>query len=154
MIEQYQSQEAFHVSYDDFLEEKIKEVEAVLKNTLPENLNTRFFALRFIEQDQKMIQRLEETTNFELQKYPELIQLGKKVHTELKEHGYYLLKHQIVKTIYQKSEEICSQVVTNQKQRQISKFERLFQKMVWHSDDAFTFVFDFLDYYGRCEYSI
>lgn len=75
-----------------------------------------------------MIQRLEETTNFELQKYPELIQLGKKVHTELKEHGYYLLKHQIVKTIYQKSEEICSQVVTNQKQRQISKFERLFQK--------------------------
>lgn len=128
MIEQYQSQEAFHVSYDDFLEEKIKEVEAVLKNTLPENLNTRFFALRFIEQDQKMIQRLEETTNFELQKYPELIQLGKKVHTELKEHGYYLLKHQIVKTIYQKSEEICSQVVTNQKQRQISKFERLFQK--------------------------
>ena len=128
MIEQYQSQEAFHVSYDDFLEEKIKEVEAVLKNTLPENLNTRFFALRFIEQDQKMIQRLEETTNFELQKYPELIQLGKKVHTELKEHGYYLLKHKIVKTIYQKSEEICSQVVTNQKQRQISKFERLFQK--------------------------
>ena len=128
MIEQYQSQEAFHVSYDDFLEEKIKEVEAVLKKTLPENLNTRFFALRFIEQDQKMIQRLEETTNFELQKYPELIQLGKKVHTELKEHGYYLLKHQIVKTIYQKSEEICSQVVTNQKQRQISKFERLFQK--------------------------
>ena len=75
-----------------------------------------------------MIQRLEETTNFELQKYPELIQLGKKVHTELKEHGYYLLKHKIVKTIYQKSEEICSQVVTNQKQRQISKFERLFQK--------------------------
>ena len=128
MIEQYQSQEAFHVSYDDFLEEKIKEVEAVLKKTLPENLNTRFFALRFIEQDQKMLQRLEETTNFELQKYPELIQLGKKVHTELKEHGYYLLKHQIVKTIYQKSEEICSQVVTNQKQRQISKFERLFQK--------------------------
>lgn len=128
MIEQYQSQEAFHVSYDDFLEEKIKEVEAVLKKTLPENLNTRFFALRFIEQDQKMIQRLEETTNFELQKYPELIQLGKKVHTELKEHGYYLLKHQIVKTIYQKSEEICSQVVTNQKQRRISKFERLFQK--------------------------
>ncbi len=128
MIEQYQSQEAFHVSYDDFLEEKIKEVEAVLKKTLPENLNTRFFALRFIEQDQKIIQRLEETTNFELQKYPELIQLGKKVHTELKEHGYYLLKHQIVKTIYQKSEEICSQVVTNQKQRQISKFERLFQK--------------------------
>lgn len=128
MIEQYQSQEAFHVSYDDFLEEKIKEVEAVLKKTLPENLNTRFFALRFIEQDQKIIQRLEETTNFELQKYPELIQLGKKVHAELKEHGYYLLKHQIVKTIYQKSEEICSQVVTNQKQRQISKFERLFQK--------------------------
>lgn len=128
MIEQYQSQEAFHVSYDDFLEEKIKEVEAVLKKTLPENLNTRFFALRFIEQDQKMLQRLEETTNFELQKYPELIQLGKKVHTELKEHGYYLLKHQIVKTIYQKSEKICSQVVTNQKQRQISKFERLFQK--------------------------
>lgn len=128
MIEQYQSQEAFHVSYDDFLEEKIKEVEVVLKKVLPENLNTRFFALRFIEQDQKMIQRLEETTNFELQKYPELIQLGKKVHTELKEHGYYLLKHKIVKTIYQKSEEICSQVVTNQKQRQISKFERLFQK--------------------------
>ena len=128
MIEQYQSQEAFHVSYDDFLEEKIKEVEVVLKKVLPENLNTRFFALRFIEQDQKMIRRLEETTNFELQKYPELIQLGKKVHTELKEHGYYLLKHQIVKTIYQKSEKICSQVVTNQKQRQISKFERLFQK--------------------------
>ena len=128
MIEQYQSQEAFHVSYDDFLEEKIKEVEVVLKKVLPENLNTRFFALRFIEQDQKMIQRLEETTNFELQKYPELIQLGKKVHTELKEHGYYLLKHQIVKMIYQKSEKICAQVVTNQKQRQISKFERLFQK--------------------------
>ena len=128
MIEQYQSQEAFHVSYDDFLEEKIKEVEVVLKKVLPENLNTRFFALRFIEQDQKMIRRLEETTNFELQKYPELIQLGKKVHTELKEHGYYLLKHQIVKMIYQKSEKICAQVVTNQKQRQISKFERLFQK--------------------------
>lgn len=128
MIEQYQSQEAFHVSYDDFLEEKIKEVEVVLKKVLPENLNTRFFAIRFIEQDQKMIRRLEETTNFELQKYPELIQLGKKVHTELKEHGYYLLKHQIVKTIYQKSEKICSQVVTNQKQGQISKFERLFQK--------------------------
>lgn len=101
-----------------------------------------------------MIQRLEETTNFELQKYPELIQLGKKVHTELKEHGYYLLKHQIVKTIYQKSEEICSQVVTNQNRDKYLNLSAYFRKMVWHSDDAFTFVFDFLDYYGRCEYSI
>ena len=64
--------ESIQTKYKEQIEDAIVKVENHLTPFFPKNLSTRFFALKMIENDQDILNRLEEVTNFRLEDHPAL----------------------------------------------------------------------------------
>ena len=118
--------EIIQTKYELDLEQSLKRIEEKLKLYLSNNLSSRFFALKLLENDHSIIQRLEEVTNFQLEDHPALIKIIKEERERLKQVGilYHFIKNHTVKTMLHHAESICQKVII-QKQTDHKTHQRL-----------------------------
>jgi len=122
--------EIIQTKYESDMEVSLTNIEKQLKLYLPKDLSPRFFALKLLENDQKMIQRLEEVTNFRLEDHPSLAKIVIEERERLKQVGilYHFIKNRTVKTMLHHAEQICQKVVHQTKihKKHHQKLEELF----------------------------
>ena len=118
--------ESIQTKYKEQIEDAIVKVENHLTPFFPKNLSTRFFALKMIENDQDILNRLEEVTNFRLEAHPALSSIIIEQREQLKQSGilYHFLKNDTAKTIIHHAETICQKVVHNP-QSNMKKYQTL-----------------------------
>ena len=122
--------EIIQTKYESDMEVSLTNIEKQLKLYLPKDLSPRFFALKLLENDQKMIQRLEEVTNFRLEDHPSLAKIVIEERERLKRVGilYHFIKNRTVKTMLHHAKQICQKVVHQTKiyKKHHQKLEKLF----------------------------
>lgn len=101
------------ITYDEKIENKIKNLEPILKEKINNNINTRWLAIQLIDNNESLINSINTHLKLNLNNY-------------FKQKDDNTLKDIIVTTLIKKAEEIASKVVTinniNDKTRKIDKY--------------------------------
>ena len=104
------------IQYDEIIEKAITEIEPYIQNSINDQLNSKWTALRLIDSDNLLLESINNYLDFDLSK-DELLNLTlKKTHLELEKEGFKLedIRDQIVSNIFKTAENITQKVVSSQ----------------------------------------
>ena len=112
---------SYIVKYPEIIEQYLVEVENTLKPLLPDYLNSRFFSFKLMINDKTMLDKLEQVTNFKLEKHLCLKEKIEDVRCCLKEQKLLtsFLKYFEVRQIMKDAEKINQMVVKKVKKSTI-----------------------------------
>ena len=123
------SSSTLKIHYNQMIETAIKMVEPTLEGKIDYHLNTRWIALRLIQNDKSFLKALRQYTTYDFDGDKALTQALNNSRMYLNDQGISTetLQDQIVTTLIHKAEEICKDVVintknNNERDRKIDRF--------------------------------
>ncbi len=101
------------ITYDEIIEDSIKQVESKLKATIDKKLNSRWLALKLIDGEHNLLDSINKYLNYNLANDNQLMEVVRNVQKDLEDRGInpQSLRDKIVSTLVKEAENISNKVV-------------------------------------------